>query len=224
MQSQKDIWLSEIFSLPVFNVKSGGEGRLELPAPCFAYSKVGVDDIISMKKLSGFGFYVVDTNITFIAKGARDISLPSDIKVRKAEPKDECVVRAIAANSFTKTRFHADLAIDNKIANRIKEEWAGNYFSGGRGDEMLVAEKGGEVIGFNQILIRDDIAIIDLIAVATNAQGQGAGKAMIAELLKSHKRVRVGTQLANNGSIALYEKMGFTFENASYVLHYHAGQ
>lgn len=224
MQAQKDTWLSDIFTLPVFNVKSGGEGRLELPSSCFAYSKVGVDKISSMKDLGAKGFYIVDTNVTFISNGRANISLPLDISVRKAEPKDEQAVRNIAATSFTKTRFHADPLIDCKIANKIKEEWAGNYFSGARGDEMLIAEKDGKVIGFNQILIRDNIAIIDLIAVDKDYQGRGVGKAMIAELQSSYARVRVGTQLANNGSIALYEKMGFAFENASYVMHYHAGQ
>ncbi len=224
MQAQKDTWLSDIFSIPVFNVKTNSEGSLELPKLCFAYSKVGVDDISSMKELGAKGFYVVDTNITFIANSAANVNFPSDIKIRRAEPKDEPQVRFIATNSFTKTRFHADPSIDNEIANIIKEEWAGNYFSGARGDEMLVAELNGKVIGFNQILIRDNIAIIDLIAVDKDYQGRGAGKKMIAELQKSYPSVRVGTQLANNGSIALYEKMGFTFENASYVLHYHAGQ
>ena len=60
-----------------------------------------------------------------------------------------------------------------------------------------------------------------MIAVKADAQGQGAGKAMIAKLQKRHDVVRVGTQLANKNSIALYEKMGFHFDNASYVLHYH---
>ncbi len=224
MQVQKDIWLSDIFALPVFNVKSDSGHIFDLPSHCFAYSKIGVDDIISMKNLSTKGFYVVDTNVTFIANRAKNITFPSDIKIRKAKPKDESAVREIATNSFTKTRFHADPSIDNKIANKIKEEWAGNYFSGARGDEMIIAELNGKVIGFNQILIKDGIATIDLIAVDKNYQGLGAGKKMIAELQKSYSVMRVGTQLANNDSIAFYEKMGFSFERASYVLHYHAIQ
>lgn len=224
MRRYDDKWLSEIFGYPVFRIEVTGEGDPDLAAPCFAYVKVDVQDVEVVETLTKRDFFIVDTNVSYICKLAIAQNAAENIVIRAANLEDKDSVCQIAGEAFSLTRFHADPYIDKTLADRIKFDWAGNYFSGDRGDEMLVAEQGGQVIGFNQILIRDGIAIIDLIAVKTSAQGQGVGKAMIAKLQERFDTLRVGTQLSNKSSIALYEKMGFCFENASYVLHYHGNK
>lgn len=223
MQKYDDPWLSDVFGIPVFRIDVAGEsGSLDFPDNCFAYAKVDVRDIKTAKILTDMGFFLVDTNMTYIGEGRHSPSFESNgIVVRNAIPADEATVRDIAATSFTFTRFHADPFVDNQVANQIKADWAGNFFAGKRGDKMLLAEKNGEVIGFNQILVKGGVAIVDLIAVVSHAQGCGAGKAMIGYMQQSYDRCRVGTQLVNMGAIALYEKMGFCFEHAHYVFHYH---
>ncbi|PCJ99947.1 MAG: hypothetical protein COA45_03800 [Zetaproteobacteria bacterium] len=224
MRRHDDKWLSEIFGYPAFRIEVTGEESLDLTAPCFAYAKVDVQDIDAAKTLTNRGFFIVDTNVSYISTRAMAQNPAENIVIRAAKSEDKDSVRQIAGEAFSLTRFHADPCIDNAMADQIKSDWAGNYFSGDRGDEMLVAEKGGQVIGFNQILIRDGVAIIDLIAVKTSAQGQGVGKAMMAKLQERYDTLRVGTQLVNKSSIALYEKMGFCFEKAHYVLHYHGNK
>jgi ribosomal protein S18 acetylase RimI-like enzyme len=67
--------------------------------------------------------------------------------------------------------------------------------------------------------------VIDLIAVATDAHGRGAGSALTAAfagLYTGMPRV-VGTQIANVPSIRLYTKLGFALARSQYVLHLHAG-
>lgn len=222
MEKFEDPWLSGILDKPVFRVDAGQEDKKpDLPPECFAYSKISVHDIKKGKALTDYGFFIGDTNVTFLCAQAKEASPNPGIIVREAVPGDETAVREIARHAFIYTRFHADPFISRALADEIKSQWAGNYFSGQRGDLMLVAEKKGRLIGFNQVLIKDDMAIIDLIAADKTVQRQGAGKAMIAEMQKRYPKIRVGTQIANNASIALYEKMGFHFESASYVMHYH---
>lgn len=222
MRVQNDPWLTALFQKPVFRVEVDGQESLKLPSVCFAYAKVGAENIQEAKALTDSGFFIADTNISFACETSNLRTTENQaITVRLAKPEDDASVRRIAGSSFSFTRFHADPFVDNGLADKIKEEWAGNFFSGMRGDEMLVAEKDGKVIGFCQNLIQGNKVIIDLIAVDRNAQGQGAGGAMISNLRGRYTRVHVGTQLANKKSIALYEKAGFRFHGAHYVLHKH---
>ncbi len=170
------------------------------------------------------GFRLVDTNVqlTRVAaplKGSRG-------RCRFARPDDEPAVRGIAGSSFTQSRFHLDPEIPNATADRLKASWAGNFFTGKRGDWMVVAEEAGEVCGFLQLLRKSsECLIIDLIAVAKEQQGKGLGKEMIAfaahACLKQPAAMLVGTQIANFGSLALYTRLGFEISSASYVLHLH---
>lgn len=222
MSVQSDTWLTTLFQKPVFRVDADGQTVSGLPPTCFAYAKVATENIQAAKVLTDSGFFIVDTNVSFSCEVLHLKATENrDIMVRLATPKDEAAVRRIAGGSFSFTRFHADPYIDNTLADKIKEEWAGNYFVGKRGDEMLVAEKSGHVIGFCQNIIQGDKAVIDLIAVDRSAQGQGAGGAMISDLRERFSHIHVGTQLANKKSIALYEKMGFRFHGTHYVLHKH---
>ena len=67
------------------------------------------------------------------------------------------------------------------------------------------------------------IAVIDLVAVATEAHGRGAGSALTAAFANRYRGMPrlVGTQIANVPSIRLYSKLGFQLAKSSYVLHLH---
>lgn len=219
MQKHEDQWLSEVLGKPAFRVVCGND-NLDLPKSCFAFSKTSTHDVASGENLTKLGFFLVDTNVTYLYEGNAP-EHQARVFVREARTEDENAVRAIASNIFSLTRFHVDPYIDINVAHKMKADWAGNYFSGKRGDLMLVAEMDGKVVGFNQILLREDMAIIDLIGVAKEAQGQGVGRALIGYMQKTYTKILVGTQLSNNNSIALYEKMGFRYNDAHYVFHYH---
>jgi ribosomal protein S18 acetylase RimI-like enzyme len=200
MEQHADPWLSSILGRPVFRVdaQSGG-APADLSDPCFSYSKISVSDVKASRALSGAGFFVADTNMSYEWRGAGGDHNPH----------------------FTLTRFHTDPNIDNVHADQIKEDWAGNFFAGKRGEVMLVYKQDGKVLGFNQVIVQDDLAIIDLIAVHSDARGRGVARAMIAALQTRYERIKVGTQIVNAPSIGLYTAMGFEFSGASYVFHYH---
>ena len=114
-------------------------------------------------------------------------------------------------------------------ANLIKRKWVENFYSGQRGDYMIVVSFKSIPVGFAQIICENDTLIIDLIAVDSAHHGRGLASLMInfSESLAldqslNVKNLVVGTQLANQPSISLYEKLGFRLCHAEYIFHYHS--
>ena len=135
-------------------------------------------------------------------------------------------MRAIAKNAFEYNRFYADPNISNNIACKIKEEWVGNFFLGERGKWMIVVEENSKIIGFVQLISKNqNTIIIDLIAIDKKSRGKGLAKEMISyayeNCLNKDGIIEVGTQIANTPSIKLYSKLSFHMNSASYVLHMH---
>jgi ribosomal protein S18 acetylase RimI-like enzyme len=90
---------------------------------------------------------------------------------------------------------------------------------------MIVVEQGRYITGFLQLIDQKDGQwLIDLIGVRNANKGQGIASQLIQYCVDSCENVqivKVGTQLANRSSIRLYERIGFRFEDASYVFHFH---
>jgi len=234
IQLIRDGWLSEVFEYDVFrlsinqpsNVKGLSQHfRDELrKKPVFIYTKIPVGDIACMNLLENEGFRLIDTNIAFERPIRKDEVISANMTVRFASANDEPQVLDIAGNSIKFSRFHLDPKITNEMANSLKEEWAGNYFHGQRGNEMVVSERDGHISGFLQLLFSGDILVIDLIAVSEEFRHMKIASNMIAYAeanLEGFNRIRVGTQVANIPSLPFYQKLGFSIINASYILHYH---
>lgn len=221
-----DSWLTGCLGCPAYHLTVSPTLQHEdLPAgPAFVDAKVGVDSIIELQRLEAMGFRLVDTNVE-LTRDAAPLDLPTG-RCRFATPDDEIAVRAIAARTISQSRFHLDPNISNATACHLKSAWAGNFFSGQRGEWMVVAEDKGEVGGFLQLLRRaDNCIVIDLMAVAKERQGQGLATAMISyasqACLGRPTNMIVGTQMANLSSLALYNRLGFAISGATYVLHLH---
>jgi ribosomal protein S18 acetylase RimI-like enzyme len=188
-------------------------------------TKVAVGDVATIRALEDDGFGLVDTNVQ-LTRAAPSETLASDARCRMATPTDEAGVRQVAATSFSHTRFHLDPRIAEAAANRVKEEWAANFFTGRRGDWMVVAEDAQGVAGFLQLLrAANGAVIIDLIAVSERGRNQGLARAMIecaaTQCLGRPAAMIVGTQIANIASLALYDSLGFRVSQANYILHLH---
>ena len=135
-------------------------------------------DVARVGSLERVGFRTVDVSVTF----RRDPGLPlpaHPARTRDARPDDRHAVMAIAEREYDVSRFHLDPGIPDEVARSIKREWADNYFTGARGDRMFVAEHDDEVAGFQLVLDTPEAAVIDLIAVAGTARGQGIGSSLV---------------------------------------------
>ena len=230
-----DSWLSDILGLTAFSVNCSSEGQpidqiianiLSKPNT-FASFKIPATDLSLSYLLQCNGFLHVETSLTL-----QRPAIPSSdccILVRPALPGDQVAVTAIARRSFVYSRFHQDPMIHDELAREIKAEWVNNYFLGGRGDGLLVAEFKGQVAGFLLYIVRpNQPVIIDLIAVCPETTRKGIGAALIDYLSSSGHEgqplvtLQAGTQASNIPAINLYIKTDFRLINSHHVFHYHS--
>lgn len=236
IQIIKDQWLSEIFEYDVFRLVINGlaqENDLDFQRaisnylekmPVFIYTKIPVNMIACIHGLETLGFHIVDTNVLFEKQIAKNNFVSSSTNIRFALFEDKEEVCDLARHNFVHSRFHLDPQIDIKTANTVKATWAMNYFSGERGDTMVVSHTGGKLSGFLQLIFSEGAMIIDLITVDKNNQRKNIASDMIKfaeNNLDECEYIRVGTQVVNIPSLRLYEKLGFYIVDAAYVLHYH---
>jgi len=230
---EPDPWLGRVLARPAWRLlaeptrdrRPGGRALDDVAG--FTTARADVDDVRWVRELETAGFGIVDVGLTFAADGIDARSHPA---VRFARADDAAGVRAVAASAFRYSRFHLDPWIPDEIADRVKADWATNYFVGQRGDGMIVAEIGGEIAGFLQVLLGSDgRVVIDLVAVRADARGKGLAAGMIAHAAthgtgdsRKPAGVVVGTQAANIPSVRLYEALGFRLQRTQFVLHRHA--
>lgn len=220
-----DVWLSGVLGFPVYVTDTSGDAPDD-DVRSLTYAKVDVADTESVRRLTSRGFSVVDVNLTFAHRRPPSTST-SPVRVGSARPEDGDALVDIAGCCFRFSRFHLDPLVPDELADRIKREWVRSYVEGTRGVELLAALDDGRPIGFLAVLESGDARVIDLVGVAPEAQGLGAGRALVSAFVERHRaegrELRVGTQAANVASVRLYESTGFALASATYVLHLHRG-
>jgi ribosomal protein S18 acetylase RimI-like enzyme len=226
-----DAWLGRTLGTPAFTLRlplppaAVVAGELaRLPDPAFCFAKVPAADVASVAALENTGFRLVDTQVT-LERGAEPAPAAPRVEVRLAEPRDRDAVLNVAGSSFRFSRFHQDPRIGLKAAHAVKRAWAASCLDGQRGEEVLVALDQGQPAGFLAVLLAQDAAVIDLIAVAAQSQRRGIGGALVDAFIGRWRtraaRLRVGTQQANTASLRLYEGCGFRAVGTTRVLHAH---
>lgn len=231
-----DKFASRIFQreVVVLAIKEHGDALArELPGilaecqkktPVLVCAKVPTEKINTVTLLEAAGFRVVDTNIVLRKPVEKGKALSGNCEVRLATEYDVGGVRAIARSEFQYSRFHMDPNVDNKMADQFKAEWAGNFFSGQRGERMVIAEIDDQLAGFLQLLHDGNKLIIDLMAVASAFRRCNVSTDMILyaeDRAAGFDCIQVGTQAGNIPALRFYEKVGFRCVGSSYVLHYH---
>jgi dTDP-4-amino-4,6-dideoxy-D-galactose acyltransferase len=245
LRVEKDEWLSHVLGVSSWKVSgikadtSAAEIKADLfecadHGSAFFSAKIPTSDIRAVTNATRGGFVAVDVNVTFdwnkAAGGAAENGeTDSDMTIETAAAGDAAAIEEIAGRCFTRSRFHLDPAIGIARANEIKRQWARNACRG-RASTVYVARRHSDVVGFLAVLeSRSDgakDAIIDLVGVDSNRQGQGAGRALSRMFVEQWRgradRLRVGTQISNIPAMRLYESIGFRVTETSYVLHAHA--
>ena len=234
---KKDNWLSKIVGKDVYQLIVDQFNpdlfyndwkkflKININKNFFVYSKVDVSSIKTATCLENAGFHLVDTAVQYYLNNERKIvnNNKTNFKLSFTEKKFQKGVGQLAKNSFLYSRFHLDPLIDNKIADKIKQRWAENFFLNQRGDRMVVALDNNKPVGFLQLIINNNDLFIDLIGVSTEAQGKGVASSMIlfARRKIAHSVMKVGTQILNIPSVNLYQKLGFLLNSSKYIFHYH---
>lgn len=160
--------------------------------------------------LEGAGFRAIETLVTYGRSLAPLPRAPRTVGLAAEADAEACI--EIGRRAFRFDRFHADPEIDDEGADALKAAWVGNAL-GGRAEATLVVREDGQARGFVLCLLRGTTAVIDLIAVAPEHHGRGHGRALVAGALchfaDQAQTMRVSTQVTNQVSIALYERLGF---------------
>ncbi|MBO6947057.1 MAG: GNAT family N-acetyltransferase [Rhodospirillales bacterium] len=203
-------------------------------APDFVWTKIaGIDDP-AFGPLTSMGFRIAVEEITYERPGDAAASAPSnghDFTVHKLTPTSTAQASAIAdevgglaARNMTTSRFHQDPLVPDDIAAEIKKRWAMNFFIGGRGEEMYVASAADDrVVGFNQVLVRPDCKVIDLICTADDHRRRGVARAIVAAMFEPGIKTRVGSQANNEAADEFYKSLDFEPVGRALCLHWHKG-
>jgi len=227
-----DPWLTETLGIETFSLGAVSVTAAPVRAALkslragrgFVFTKVPTADVARVTLLESCGFNVVDTQIT-LQHREHVPAAAQPAQVRVAAPEDRVPVGDIAAGCFRYSRFHQDRRIGAQAANRVKRRWAENCVAGARGKEVLVASLDGKTAGFLAVALSGQVAVIDLIGVELKMQGKGLGSALVEAFVSrwrsKAKSLRVGTQISNAASLRLYQRCGFFFQDAQYVLHAH---
>ena len=235
---QRDAFLESILNRPAYKINKLTDpvdlkflqDKTYKKKSSFLYTKVDCSDVSTLRFFENSGFKIIEENITLEKKGGK-AHLPESFEHRQkyetrwAQDEDRNFVEYIAQKNFSHDRFHQDPKIDNSFADEIKRQWAGNFFSGKRGDAMVVATNNNRPVAFLLLLLPKKHSVIDLIAVSKKHRKKGLGLQMINYALQNfsgNNRWIVGTQSTNIASIRLYESLGFQTMGSQYVLHMHS--
>ncbi|MFC1590335.1 GNAT family N-acetyltransferase [Candidatus Omnitrophota bacterium] len=231
-----DPWLADIIKRDVYRIiiddnyewgKGEAEIRVLQAKPVFLYAKLNADFKKGTRFLEGLNFKLVNTTVEFqlgLRNAQKKRPNNDNAVIRDAATGDREQVVSLSGRSFKYSRFHVDEYIGKEVADKVKAEWAGNYFSGNRGDAMIVAEAKGVITGFLIIMKNKKDLIIDLIAVDKKQRRKGIASGMIAFMQEKYKdldRICVSTQISNVLSIDLYKKCGFKPSGTTNIFHYH---
>jgi len=231
----RDGWLTDVTGIPCYgmDVTDADVPALAAEIPggtAFVSAKVPVTRVDLAKAATRAGFYLVDTNVTLqhFASSRNDVP-DKGVAIEPAAASDHTAVQDIASSVFRYSRFHLDPGLPRALADRVKREWARSCCEGRRGSGLFVARREGRVAGFLAVLTAthdgNTAAVIDLIGVDRSVQGAGVGTALVRHFVRESRAradvLRVGTQLANIPSLALYRRCGFSVVEAKYVLHAH---
>ena len=178
---QRDAFLGSILGQPAYKINEFIES-IDLKyledknygkKSSFLYTKVASSNLTSLRLFKNSGFKIIEENIT-LEKKEGGAHLPESFghrqqyEIRLAQDEDGKLVEQIAETSFSHDRFHQDPNIDNSLADEIKRQWAGNFFSGKRGDAMIVATANNRPVAFLLLLLAKKTSVIDLVAVSND--------------------------------------------------------
>ena len=233
-----DTWLGEILGKPAYrlspdfsrlvrNDQAFAEIEKQLEALSiernFIFAKVSCANGSAVEWLKKHDFCQIERNVQF-ARTAQPLDSPIAHTISFATQDEEEDIKRLAEKSFSYSRFHKDPEIKTGLANKLKAEWAGNFFKGTRGHAMVVAREDGRVAGFLLLLRNENQLIIDLIATDERHRSKGIGRQMISYAIASFpeaKELIVGTQDINYQAVKFYEKMGFVALSDSFTFHRH---
>jgi len=179
--------------------------------------------------LHSSGFVYNDTTLSIRYGRISTLKLPPHrIALERAGPEDANAVRAIAEQTFTHGRYHADPRFPRELANRRYGDWIRRALEEDSAQDVIVAKQpSGEIRGFSVIEIRERQGHWHLLAAATFEQGSTFGVGLAAATLqyfRDHGVEVVNSKIsAHHLRIAnLHAYLGCRFIESEIEMHWYA--
>lgn len=133
------------------------------------------------------------------------------VTIRPAEPDDVPAIRSVGERTWPTTYGFAG---DDYVAHGLATWWSDAALLQSLADtELLVAERDGEILGVGNIDVRGEAPVIWKLYVVPEAQGTGAGSALLSALLDRVRgraaEVRLEYVDGNERAAAFYAAHGF---------------
>lgn len=160
------------------------------------------------------------------------------VYIRAARHEDyEPLVRLVVP-AFDKSRFHTEPLIDDQDAQALHATWLQNALFHGRADQVWVAASSGageeRLLGFATLRTlpwtasfvagreQPCVGSLELIAVASEAQGRGVGCALVRQVLDAARELgllhlHIATQVWNTAALRAYTNVGFVPLHSSWT-------
>ncbi|ATC64727.1 hypothetical protein CMV30_12575 [Nibricoccus aquaticus] len=194
---------------------------------CLYFSGDGTHaETLQLAFRAGFQFIDVRVELALSLESTSAYSEPEDV-IRSASPTDLGNLQALARKSHYDTRFFKDLGFPRHRAQDLYGEWIQRDL---KIHHVIMATCPGErdrPAGYITCQIDPEIrqGRIGLIAVDTQSQGKGIGRALVHAGLNwfraSHcSIVNVATQASNLPALRLYQAVGFRHIESSVWFHH----
>ena len=194
------------------------------------YWATSPDRIPALRLLDEFGGRLVDRKVTFArsfsaADPPTKASTATILPYEGAEHTSELSALAIAAGAYS--RFAADPCIPRDKFERLYEIWIDRSVRGEIADAVLVARDSATdaIAGMITVKVTESVGNIGLVAVAASHRGRGIGSQLIDAahcwmIRRGATKTTVVTQAVNAPACRLYERAGYTIEQAENLYHF----
>jgi len=217
-------WDSHFFNKKIFSLVLTSENikNTDWPSNSLITTKISSNNYQCLDKFNKYGFSFVEGEIVFkknLLEVNNSVSL-SSFNCYLALENDIDELKDIVNNLYVKSRFREPW-FSPAERDSFYQTWIENAVLSKFDDCCLVLKSESDISGFVTVRIRNNEAIIGLIGVASNFQGQGIGSKLL-KLIETYclannvRNIRVSTQTSNTPAANLYSKNGFSIADISY--------
>lgn len=173
-------------------------------------------------------FLLMDSQVIY-SRSLPALSVTTEGIVLRPVSADEAeAVSALAAAAFRSYggHYHADARLNRARCEEVYPSWAyRSCVSREVADEVLVAERDHQIVGFVTLKMNDDLeGDVPLYGVHPSMQRQQVGRSLIRGALdwfqsRGAERMTISTQITNLSSQKVWIRLGFEPSDHFYTFH-----
>lgn len=216
-------WDSDFFGIRIgeWDVDAGSAAATDAFDIIYAKSKLPVAGHIA-----GYEKGYSETKVVY-GKELTQKPLANDSPIHSVHERDydSAQLYDLAYESGKYSRFRQDKKFGTDKFEALYRQWVDNSVNGKFADDVLLFKSGERITGFVTYKIHYGFAVIGLIAVAPDVQGQGIGRKLLevteARLdAQNIDELRIPTQMENKAACSFYKKQGYSVIETNYITHF----